>query len=60
VSRSATQRQMRMKEAVDSLKRLFPAVHGRMTDLVQPTKRSYNVAMTVVMGACLRRSLLPA
>ncbi|RWW20670.1 hypothetical protein BHE74_00038341 [Ensete ventricosum] len=33
-----------------SLKRLFPGVHGRMTELCRPSQKKYNLAVTVAMG----------
>lgn len=44
------ERDKRIAEAVASLKRLFPGVHGRMTDLCRPTQKKYNLAVTVAMG----------
>ncbi|KAF3773284.1 Structural maintenance of chromosomes protein 1 [Nymphaea thermarum] len=45
-----SERDRRSSEAVESLKRLFPGVHGRMTDLCKPTQKKYNLAITVAMG----------
>jgi len=44
------ERDKRNAEAVASLKRLFPGVHGRMTDLCRPTQKKFNLAVTVAMG----------
>lgn len=44
------ERDKRVAEAVASLKRLFPGVHGRMTDLCRPTQKKFNLAVTVAMG----------
>lgn len=44
------ERDKRTAEAVASLKRLFPGVHGRMTDLCRPTQKKFNLAVTVAMG----------
>ncbi|KAG0580223.1 hypothetical protein M758_4G158500 [Ceratodon purpureus] len=44
------ERDKRNSEAVASLKRLFPGVHGRMTDLCRPTQKKFNLAVTVAMG----------
>lgn len=44
------ERDKRIAEAVASLKRLFPGVHGRMTDLCRPTQKKFNLAVTVAMG----------
>ncbi|KAH9288968.1 hypothetical protein KI387_033085, partial [Taxus chinensis] len=45
-----SERDAKLSEAVESLKRLFPGVHGRMTDLCRPTQKKYNLAITVAMG----------
>ncbi|KAL2653551.1 hypothetical protein R1flu_021679 [Riccia fluitans] len=45
-----SERDAKVSEAVHSLKRLFPGVHGRMTDLCRPTQKKYNLAVTVAMG----------
>ncbi|XP_073063509.1 structural maintenance of chromosomes protein 1-like [Primulina eburnea] len=48
--RHENERDARMSQAVETLKRLFPGVHGRMTDLCRPTQKKYNLAVTVAMG----------
>uniref|UniRef100_A0A2P2LWW5 Structural maintenance of chromosomes protein n=6 Tax=Rhizophora mucronata TaxID=61149 RepID=A0A2P2LWW5_RHIMU len=48
--RHETERDARLSQAVESLKRLFQGVHGRMTDLCRPTRNKYNLAVTVAMG----------
>eukprot|EP01113_Clastostelium_recurvatum_P033704 TRINITY_DN4486_c0_g1_i1.p1 TRINITY_DN4486_c0_g1~~TRINITY_DN4486_c0_g1_i1.p1 ORF type:complete len:1283 (-),score=481.18 TRINITY_DN4486_c0_g1_i1:40-3828(-) len=48
--RRENDRDVRIGQAIESMKRLFPGVKGKMTDLVQPTQRRYNVAVTVAMG----------
>ncbi|KAK6120032.1 hypothetical protein DH2020_046162 [Rehmannia glutinosa] len=48
--RHENERDARLSQAVESLKRLFPSVHGRMTDLCRPTQKKYNLAVTVAMG----------
>ncbi|CAA7403241.1 unnamed protein product [Spirodela intermedia] len=45
-----SERDARLSEAVESLKRLFPGVHGRMTELCRPSQKKYNLAVTVAMG----------
>ncbi|XP_050205176.1 structural maintenance of chromosomes protein 1 [Mercurialis annua] len=44
------ERDARLSQAVEDLKRLFQGVHGRMTDLCRPTQKKYNLAVTVAMG----------
>lgn len=48
--RHDNERDARLSQAVETLKRLFPGVHGRMTDLCRPTQKKYNLAVTVAMG----------
>ncbi|KAL3531229.1 hypothetical protein ACH5RR_010551 [Cinchona calisaya] len=48
--RYENERDARFSQAVETLKRLFPGVHGRMTDLCRPTQKKYNLAVTVAMG----------
>ncbi|KAF3577300.1 hypothetical protein DY000_02032702 [Brassica cretica] len=48
--RYENERDSRLTQAVESLKRLFQGVHGRMTDLCRPNRKKYNLAVTVAMG----------
>ncbi|KOM35230.1 hypothetical protein LR48_Vigan02g138000 [Vigna angularis] len=48
--RYESERDVRLSQAVETLKRLFQGVHGRMTDLCRPTQKKYNLAVTVAMG----------
>ncbi|GLU07763.1 hypothetical protein SLE2022_247110 [Rubroshorea leprosula] len=48
--RYETERDAKLSQAVETLKRLFQGVHGRMTDLCRPTQKKYNFAVTVAMG----------
>ncbi|OMP03047.1 RecF/RecN/SMC [Corchorus capsularis] len=48
--RSENERDARLSQAVETLKRLFQGVHGRMTDLCRPSSKKYNLAVTVAMG----------
>ncbi|KAL5561913.1 hypothetical protein UlMin_031660, partial [Ulmus minor] len=48
--RHENERDARLSQAVETLKRLFRGVHGRMTDLCRPTQKKYNLAVTVAMG----------
>ncbi|KAL4571973.1 hypothetical protein LXL04_018741 [Taraxacum kok-saghyz] len=43
-------RDTKVSQAVEALRRLFPGVHGRMTELCRPTQKKYNLAVTVAMG----------
>ena len=40
----------RLLQAIESLKRHFPGVHGRLVDLCRPTQRRFNLAVTVAAG----------
>ncbi|CAH9134035.1 unnamed protein product [Cuscuta epithymum] len=48
--RHESDRDTRISQAVEALKRLFPGVHGRMIDLCKTTQTKYNLAVTVAMG----------
>lgn len=48
--RHENERDARVSQAVDTLKRLFSGVHGRMTELCRPRHTKYNLAVTVAMG----------
>lgn len=39
-----------MDDAIDSMKRLFKGVRGRLVDLCHPSHERYNIAVTVIMG----------
>ncbi|XP_057965620.1 structural maintenance of chromosomes protein 1 [Malania oleifera] len=49
-NRHENERDARLSQAVETLKRLFPGVHGRMTELCRPIQKKYNLAVTVAMG----------
>jgi structural maintenance of chromosome 1 len=46
-----SERERKFKECLETLKRLFPGVHGRVIDIVQPSRKEYNTALTVVIGS---------
>ncbi|KAK9820343.1 hypothetical protein WJX72_009251 [[Myrmecia] bisecta] len=48
--RKENERERKAAEALDSMKRLFPGVYGRVTDLAKVAQRKYNLALAVVMG----------
>ncbi|XP_060676214.1 structural maintenance of chromosomes protein 1 [Ziziphus jujuba] len=48
--RYENERDARLSQAVETLKRLFSGVHGRITELCRPTQKKYNLAVTVAMG----------
>ena len=45
-----SERERKSTEAIEVLARLFPGVHGRMTDICKPTQRKYHGAVTIAMG----------
>jgi len=49
-SRRQTKDEERLAQAIDSLKRHFPGVQGRLVDLCRPTQRRFNMAVTVAAG----------
>lgn len=50
IDREESDREVKLRTAVESLKRMFPGVSGRLIDLCQPTHKKYDQAMTVVLG----------
>ncbi|KAK4689768.1 structural maintenance of chromosome 1, partial [Tremellales sp. Uapishka_1] len=50
VDKRETEREARLKEALASLKRVFPGVHGRVVDLCKPVARKYDAAVMTVLG----------
>lgn len=49
-SKRLTRDQERIAQAIATLKRNFPGVHGRLVDLCKPTQRRFNMAITVAAG----------
>lgn len=50
VDRQESAREQKRAEVLDSMKRLFPGVYGRLIDLCEPANRKYSVAITKVIG----------
>ena len=50
VDKHESARNQRKAETLESMKRLFPGVHGRLIDLCEPVHRRYQVAITKVLG----------
>ncbi|CAG8591189.1 9826_t:CDS:10 [Paraglomus occultum] len=50
VDQRESEREARMKESLNSLKRVFSGVYGRFIDLCQPTQRKYEVATSIILG----------
>ena len=45
-----TEKELRSKENVATLKRIFSGVRGRLTDLCRPNQRKFDVAIATVLG----------
>ncbi|CAL1698943.1 unnamed protein product [Somion occarium] len=50
VDQRESEREVRLKESLANLQRLFPGVRGRVIDLCKPTQRKYETAVEVVLG----------
>ncbi|KAK9247514.1 RecF/RecN/SMC [Lipomyces tetrasporus] len=48
--RRESERELRLKETISSLKRLIPGVRGRVSDLCKPKQRKYETAVITVLG----------
>src|SRR5690606_27224793 len=48
--RQESEREIRLCATLESLKRIFPGVHGRMIDLCRPSNRKYELAISVALG----------
>ncbi|CAL5866157.1 uncharacterized protein PFLUO_LOCUS364 [Penicillium psychrofluorescens] len=45
-----TERELRAKELISTLKRIFPGVKGRVSDLCRPKQKKYSEAVSTVLG----------
>ncbi|OQE37427.1 hypothetical protein PENCOP_c010G05686 [Penicillium coprophilum] len=45
-----TERELRTKELISALKRIFPGVKGRVSDLCRPKQKKYSDAVSTVLG----------
>ncbi len=52
------QHEMRVEEAITSLKRFFPGVKGRLAKLCEPSMKRYDLAVTVAGGKDMVSTLL--
>ncbi|CBN77803.1 structural maintenance of chromosomes 1 protein [Ectocarpus siliculosus] len=48
--RRMTKQQEKMADCLETLKRIYPGVRGRLVDLCKPTQRKFNVAVTTAAG----------
>lgn len=45
-----SEREVKMRETLSSLRRVIPGVHGRMSELIKPTASKYGHAVDIVLG----------
>ncbi|KAI8902195.1 RecF/RecN/SMC [Globomyces pollinis-pini] len=50
VDQRESDRTQKFKETLETLKRLYPGVLGKIVDLCKPTQRKYDLAVSIVMG----------
>lgn len=50
VDQRESEREIRLKETLVNLQRVFPGVRGRVVDLCKPTQRKYETAVATVLG----------
>jgi structural maintenance of chromosome 1 len=48
--RRETERTARFKEALETMKRIYPGVHGRIVDLCKPLQRRYEMSVAIILG----------
>lgn len=48
--RKQNEKEVRMKETISTLKRIFPGVKGRVSDLCKPKQKKYAEAVSTVLG----------
>ncbi|CAK5262899.1 unnamed protein product [Mycena citricolor] len=50
VDKHESEKEIKLKETLSSLQRLFTGVRGRVVDLCKPSQRKYETAVSVVLG----------
>lgn len=50
IDHEESEREIKLRATVESLRRMFPGVSGRLVDLCQPTGKKFENAMSVVLG----------
>lgn len=50
VDQQESERELKQRTTLESLKRIFPGVHGRMIDLCRPSQRKYEQAVSIALG----------
>ena len=48
--RRQSEKELRIKETIAALKRVFPGVRGRLSELCKPTMKKYDEAVSTVLG----------
>ena len=48
--RKQNERETKALEAIATMKRMFPGVHGRLTELIKVTQKKYELAVITVLG----------
>ncbi len=50
IDREESEREIKLRTTVESLKRMFPGVHGRLLDLCAPTSKRFDGAALLALG----------
>lgn len=50
VDQQESERELKQRATLESLKRIFPGVHGRMIDLCRPSQRKYEQPVSIALG----------
>jgi structural maintenance of chromosome 1 len=50
IDRKQSEKQRKLKETVEVLRRIFPGVHGRLIDLCKPIQRKYDLAVSIILN----------
>ncbi|KAG5518171.1 hypothetical protein PMAC_003357 [Pneumocystis sp. 'macacae'] len=50
VDKRESERELKTKNIINTLKRIFPGVRGRITELYQPIQKKYEIALTTICG----------
>lgn len=51
--RKRSQHEIRLKEGLEGLKRLFPGVHGPLFEVIRPIQAQYGTAVSIALGKSL-------
>ncbi|KAJ1972477.1 Structural maintenance of chromosomes protein 1 [Dimargaris xerosporica] len=50
VDKRESEKEQRMRECLESLKRIFPGVYGRVSNLCRPSQRKFDTAVATALG----------